>query len=142
MRVNASDQAEQLLMASSPGELMTAARSLREMALDVRRQLVHPFAPGTSLQLDPTVPEPELRRAELADLAVDVVTATDYLIRLLSGPAIMASRLVLADPAGLGGEGSSDEQAFDRQARRQLDARGAAVRLGTRLLSQLSQDVA
>lgn len=137
------DQAEQLLTASGTPEMMEAARSLRLIALSIRRLLMRPLATGTSLQMGPSVPDPELRRAELADLAVDVVTATDYLMRLLSGPAVTASRLVLAGRAGSGGgEGYSDEETFDLLTRRQLDARGTAVRLGMRLLSQLSSDVA
>jgi len=93
--------------------------------------------------MGPSIPDPELRRAQLADLAVDVVTAADYLMRLLSSPSVTASRLALAGRAGLGGgEGYSDEETFDLLTRRQLDARGAAVRLGMRLLSQLRSDVA
>lgn len=136
------DQAERLLTASSTLEMLEAARSLRLAALSIRRLLVRPFTTGTSLQVGPSVPAPELRRAELADLAVDVVTATDYLMRLLSSPAVTASRLSLADRARLGGEGYPDEETFDMLTRRQLDARGTAVRLGMRLLSQLGSDVA
>jgi hypothetical protein len=141
MRAGVSDQAEQLLTASSPAELIEAARGLREMALSIRRQLMYPFATGTSLQLDPSVPEPEVRRAELADLAVDVITATDYLLRLLSSPTVMASQLTLADQAGSRSSSYSDMDASDLLARRQLDARGTVVRLGMRLLSQLNKDV-
>lgn len=137
------DQAEQLLTASGTPEMMEAARSLRLTALSIRRLLTHPHVTGTSLQMGPSIPDPELRRAQLADLAVDVVTAADYLMRLLSSPPVTASRLALAGRAGLGGgEGYSDEETFDLLTRRQLDARGAAVRLGMRLLSQLRSDVA
>jgi hypothetical protein len=142
MRADLGDQAEQLLAASSTPEMMKAATSLRETALSIRRLLTRPFATGMPPQMDPSVLEPELRRAELADLAVDVVTATDYLIRLLGSPAVTASRLSLADRADPGGEGYSDEETFDMLTRRQLDARGTAVRLGMRLLSQLNSDVA
>lgn len=137
------DQAEQLLTASGTLEMMEAARSLRLTALSIRRLLTDPPDVGTSLQMGPSVPDPEFRRVQLADLAVDVVTAIDYLMRLLSSPAVTASRLTLAGRAGLGGGGSySDEETFDLLTRRQLDARGAAVRLGMRLLSQLRSDVA
>lgn len=137
------DRAEELLTASGTPEMMEAARSLRLTALSVRRLLMRPLVTGTSLQMGPSVPDPELRRAELADLAVDVVTAADYLMRLLGSPAVTASRLTLASQARPGGvAGYSDEDSFDLLIRRQLDARGTAVRLGMRLLSQLRSDVA
>lgn len=143
MTAHLGDQADQLLTASDTPEMMEAARSLRLTALSIRRLLMRPLVTGTSLQMGPSAPDPELRRAVLADLAVDVVTATDYLMRLLSSPAVTASRLALASQAGPGGgEGNSDEETFDLLTRRQLDARGTAVRLGMRLLSQLSSDVA
>jgi hypothetical protein len=143
MTAHLGDEAEQLLIASGTPEMMEAARSLRLTALSTRRLLMRPLVTGTSLQMGPSVPDPELRRAELADLAVDVVTAADYLMRLLSSPAVAASRLALAGrPGPGGGEGYSDEETFDLLTRRQLDARGAAVRLGMRLLSQLHSDVA
>ena len=46
------------------------------------RLLMRPAIADTFLQLAPSVPNPELRRMELADLATDVVTATDYLLSL------------------------------------------------------------
>lgn len=143
MTAHLSDQAERLLTTVGTPEMMEAAGGLRLTALSIRRLLMRPLATNTSLQMGPSVPDPELRRAELADLAVDVVTATDYLIRLLSSPAVTASRLTLASQATLGhGEGYSGELIVDMLTRRQLDARGTAVRLGMRLLSQLSSDVA
>ena len=143
MTTHLGDQAEQLLTAGGTPEMMEAARSLRLTALSIRRLLMRPLISGTSLQMGPSVPDPELRRAELADLAVDVVTAADYLMRLLSSPAVTASRLTLASQATPGSDkGYSDEETFDMLTRRQLDARGTAVRLGMRLLSQLSSDVA
>ena len=137
------DQAEQLLTASGTPEMREAAKGLRLTALSIRRQLTRPLLAGTSLQMDPSVPDPELRRAELADLAVDVVTAADYLMGLLTSPAVMTSRLVLASQARPGrSAGYSDLETLDLLTRRQLDARGTAVRLGMRLLSQLRSDVA
>lgn len=47
-------------------------------------------------------------------------------------------------PRGWAGRGAdhAEEETLDRLARRRLDARGTAVRLGMRLLSELRSDVA
>jgi hypothetical protein len=124
MTAQLGDQAEELLTASGAPEMMEAARSLRLTALSIRRLLMRPLVMGTSPQMVASVLDPELRRAELADLTVDVVTAADYLMRLLSSPGVTASRLTLASHAGPGGvAGYSDEDTFDMLTRRQLDAR-------------------
>lgn len=137
------NQAERLLAASSTPEMIEAANGLRRAALSMQRLLMQPVFMQTSIQMDPSVADPELRRTELADLAVDVVTASDYLLRLLMEPSVVTPRLVLAEEgeASHGGR-LSGEDAFDRLTRRRLDARGAAVRLGMRLISGVHSDVA
>jgi hypothetical protein len=142
-QLHLGDQAEQLLTADGTPEMIEAAKNLRLIALSIRRLLMRPLLTDTSLQMDPSIPDPEFRRAELADLAVDVVTATDYLLRLLIVPTVTTPRLILADDAGVGlSAHSSGAEAFDALIRRRLDARGSAVRLGMRLLSGLHSDVA
>ena len=79
---------------------------------------------------------------ELTDLAVDVVTAVDYLVSLLGTSAANSSPLILADETYVGSRhGLSDDSAYDRLVRRRLDARGTAVRLGIRLLGGLDCNV-
>jgi len=137
------DQAEELLAASSVPEMTEAARNLRMTALGVRRLLMRPLLSETFLQLDPSIPDPEWRRLELADLAVDVVTAADYLLSLLVAPSFASTSLVLATEAGTDrGHGPSDDEALDRLTRRRLDARSSAVRRAMRLLAGLRRDVA
>jgi hypothetical protein len=136
------DQAEALLAASSAPDMKAAAHRLRATALSVRRLLTGPLSRDALLALDPSVPDPELQQAELADLAVDVVTAVDYLLSLLDTSVKTSPHLVLASDAGSGRQrGSVGDDAFDWLIRKQLDARGAAVRLGTRLISGLLSDV-
>jgi hypothetical protein len=123
--------------------MQKAATELRRTALNIRRLLMRPVLTDKFLQLAPTVLDPEFRRMELADLAVDVVTATDYLLSLLGAPASLSSRLVLDSEAGSDrGHGTADIDALDRLNRRRLDARSTAVRLGMRLLGALRSDVA
>jgi hypothetical protein len=90
----------------------------------------------------PSLPDLELRRVELADLAVDVVGAPDYLLRLLAGQPAMTSRLALAGDASHDcGRAYADEEIADRLIRRRLDARGTAVIQGMRLVAGLRCDV-
>lgn len=77
------DQAEALLGATTTDEMQTAARELRDTALGIRRLLMRPVLADAYIKLAPTVLDPERRRIELADLAVDVVTAADYLLSVL-----------------------------------------------------------
>jgi hypothetical protein len=145
-RINNSklaDEAGALLEASDVPNMQKAATELRRTALNIRRLLMRPVLTDKFLQLAPTVLDPEFRRMELADLAVDVVTATDYLLSLLGAPASLSSRLVLDAEAGSDrGHGTADIDALDRLNRRRLDARSTAVRLGMRLLGALRSDVA
>jgi hypothetical protein len=138
VRPHLGDQAEQLLTATDTAGMMEAAQALRLTALDMRQRLMRPLPKDISDQKDLSTPDPELRRTELADLAVDVVTAADYLLRLLAAPAVTTSRFTLAGEADAG---RFDEESFDRLTRRRLDARGTAVRLGMRLLAELRSDV-
>ena len=136
------DQAEALLAASSAPEMKQAARRLRTTALSMRRLLTSPLSADAMPALDPSMPDLELRRVELADLAVDVVTAVDYLLNLLDTSTTASPRLVLASEAGSGHRhGPLCNDTLDWLIRKQLDARGAAVRLGMRLISGLLSDV-
>lgn len=137
------DQAEALLAATSVCEMKEAAKRLRLTAAGMGRLLTRPSSRDTSLQFDPSILDPERRRMELADLAVDVVTAVDYLLSLLDTSVAVSSPLILASEVGsCCGRNMSDEGAFDRLTRRRLDARGTAVRLGMRLLGRLGCDLA
>jgi hypothetical protein len=136
------DQAEALLAASSVQGIKEAAHGLRMTALSMRRLLASPLSADTVPSFDPSMPDLELRRVELADLAVDVVTAVDYLLYLLNTPAAASPRLVLAGEAGSSRPlGRAGDDTFDWLIRKQLDARGTAVRLGMRLISGLLSDV-
>lgn len=140
-RQDLSDLAEQLLTATSTSEMIEATKGLRLIALSTRRELMGPLVKDISPRKDAPAADLEQWRAELADLAVDVVTATDYLLKLLITPAVTAPRLTLTNEAWSGhAAGYSDEEIFDQLTRRRLDARGTAVRLGTRLLSELRSD--
>lgn len=137
------DQADTLLEASDVPGMQRAAGDLRQTALNIRRLLMRPVLTNEFLRLAPTIMDPEIRRMELADLAVDVVTATDYLLSLLGAPASLSPRLTLDTDAGSDrGHGATDGDALDRLNRRRLDARSTAVRLGMRLLGALRSDVA
>lgn len=136
------DQAEALLAATTVQEMDEAAKILRKAAASVGRMLTRPLPSGTVLQFDPSLLDPGRRRMELTDLAVDVVTAVDYLVSLLGTSAANSSPLILADETYVGSRhGLSDDSAYDRLVRRRLDARGTAVRLGIRLLGGLDCDV-
>lgn len=137
------DQAEALLEARGVENMTIAANELRQTALNVRRLLMRPILAHTCIQLAPSVLDPEQRRMDLADLAVDVVTAVDYLLSLLDTSVIKSSKLVLESEAGSErGHGPSDGDDRDRLTRRRYDARSTAVRLGQRLLAGLRSDVA
>lgn len=136
------DQAETLLAARSEPDMKEAAHRLRAMALSVRRLLASPACRDALLAFDASVPDPELRHAEIADLAVDVVTAVDYLLNLLDTPVPSSPRLFLAgDGRSGGGRGPTGDDAFDWLTRKRLDARGTAVRVGARLIDGLLSDV-
>jgi hypothetical protein len=137
------NHADALITAKTVPEMRTAANDLRETALSARRLLMHPLLLAPFLQLDPSVMDPEKRRMELADLAVDVITAVDFLLVLLGDASAESPRLVLATESGSErGVSPSDDEASYRLTARQFDARSTAVRVGQRLLARLSSDVA
>ena len=137
------DQTEALLAAANVPEMIASAESLRQTAFSVRRLLMNPLLTDAYLQLAPSDPDPEHRRMELTDLAVEIVTATDHLLSLLGVTATPTPQLVLEREAGFDrAHGREDDDAFDRLTRRRLDARNIAVRLGMRLLHELGDGFA
>ena len=74
------------MSAESYTEMSTAAGELRTMALDTGVMLMDPQL-GTELGLQASVLDAERRRLEIADLAIDVVTAADYLLNLIRDPS-------------------------------------------------------
>jgi hypothetical protein len=133
------DQVENLSCSRTYAEIRTAARDLRNMGLDARRMLMDPQL-GTELALQLGI-DPERTRDELVNLAIDVVTATDYLLWLaddkplqgrtgLSAEKDLGAAALPSDPAGRSAED-------DLRYRRVLDARAVAVRLGGELLREL-----
>jgi hypothetical protein len=136
-------QDEELASAITVPETTKAAQNLRLTALSVRRLLMRPLLGEALLQFSPTVLDPERRRMELADLAVDVVTATNYLLTLLGEPTGTSSPFRLATEAGSErGQGPPNYEAVDWLTRRRLDAQSAAVRLAQQLLAALRSDIA
>jgi hypothetical protein len=115
-----------LLEAGDPEQMLQAAAGLRGTVLAVWRLMTHRHAARVLAVLleEPGLsgPDPARLAARQADKAVDVVTALDYLIILLRTPA-------------------DDEEALDLLTRRRLDARAAAVREGTWLLTMLPAGV-
>lgn len=133
------DQAEALLAATSAPEMKQAAHGLRALALSVRRQIASPRSEDALLGLNASVPDPEPGLAELADLAIDVVTAVDYLLSLLDA-STESRQLVLVGDTRPGYHPACDDTG-DWLTRKRLDARGATVRVGTRLVRGLLSDV-
>jgi hypothetical protein len=142
-----SDQIDDLIEASPPERMTEPAQRLRSTALSVRRLLMRPLLAETFLQLEKQLEvayeDPEWLRMQLANQAVNLVTALDYLLTLLFTPAITPSQLVLGgEPGSDRTQGRTDEEAYDWLTRRRLDARGTAVREGMRLLVMLRRDIA
>jgi hypothetical protein len=139
------DRADALLIASGPKQTLDAAKRLRETAISVRRLLLRPLLAGTFLQLqrelDVSFPDPDWLRMELADQAVDVVTAVDYLLFLLQTPPRSGQLFLGGEPGSDRAQGRTDEETLDWLTRRQLDARGTAVRQGQRLLTSLRRHI-
>jgi hypothetical protein len=136
MDCSVHDRTEELLAARGVREMNAAAAALRQSATEVNLMLMRPGPHGMVPQFDPAVSDPEQRRIELAELAVDVINAVDYLASLLDESSTKPLPLIL-DSAG----GNSHDYASDRLMLRRLDARGAAVRFGMRLASRLDSDV-
>ena len=142
-----SDQINDLVEASPPEQMTEPAQRLRRTALSVRRLLMRPLLAEMFLQLEKHLEleyeEPERLRLELANQAVNVVTALDYLLTLLFTPAITSSQLVLSgEPGSDRTQGRTDEEAHDWLTRRRFDARNTAVRESQRLLVMLRRDIA
>lgn len=142
-----SDQLEDLSSAFPPERITEPAQRLRSTALGVRRLLMRPLLAETFLQLErelgfPTE-EPEWLRLQLANQAMNVVTALDYLLTLMMTPDITPSQLSLGMELGSDrSQGRTDEEAHDWLTRRRLYARSTAVSEATRLLVMLRRDIA
>jgi hypothetical protein len=125
-----------LLRADTVPGMRTAARDLREATVGIWCILTHPVLSASFIQISPDVHDPEQRRRQLADLAVNAVTAVDYLLTFL------------ADPSGdteefkLGPDQVTDEGPAVRLIQRRLDARSTAVKVAVRFLDGLYRDVA
>lgn len=143
-RPELNDQVDKLHAARDYGHMRPAAENLRSVALDARRMLMDPQL-GDELALQLGTIDPERRRFELADLAINVVTATDYLLYLIDGRLLDSSEDFSAE-THLGGHATSrsnpsdDRDDEDLRYRRSLDSRAAVVRLGGRLLRALRSE--
>jgi hypothetical protein len=113
---------DDLLEAQGPAQMLAAATRLRVTVLGLRRLLAHPGAAQALAvlleQQGPSWLSPGQLAVRLADQAVNVITAVDYLTVLLGGLAV-------------------GEDELDQLTRQRLDARAIAVRQGTRLLAML-----
>jgi hypothetical protein len=113
---------DDLLEAQGPAQMLAAAARLRRTVVGLRRLLAHPRAAQALAvlleQQDTPWLHPGQLAARLADQAVNVITALDYLTALLR-------RLTIG------------EEEADRLTRQRLDARAIAVRQGTLLLAML-----
>lgn len=139
-----SDQVDALISAGTYLDMRSAAGDLRRVALDARRMLMDPQL-GTELGLQASALDAERRRLELADLAIDVVTAADYLLNLIREPSAAEGPRYSAEHDHGDSQRSrqSDDQDWDDlRYRRALDARATLVRLGGRLLHILRRDSA
>jgi hypothetical protein len=137
------DQVEELHMAQDYESMQQAAAKLRDIGLHARRMLMDPQL-GGELALQLGTIDPERRRLELADLAIDVVSATDYLLSLAREP-VRDSRRSFSIERDIGAPASSvvspeSPSDHDLRYRRALDSRAAAVRLGGRLLRGLRRE--
>jgi len=125
-----------LLKAETVPEVREAARDLREAAIGIWRLLAHPVLADSFIHISPAVQDPDQRRQQLADLAVNVVTAVDYLLNFLP-----ASSDELEDFKLIPDHVPDDGPAV-RLIQRRLDARATAVKVGGRFLDGLRRDVA
>jgi hypothetical protein len=136
-RAELSGHVQALLEATGVPEMAEAARWLRTDAARVVRLLTR-AQPLAGLKPAPSVTDPAERQAELAGLAVGLTNAVDYLLNLLDSSASASAPFILADDTGWSLEGSRADGARDRLTRLRLDARGAAVRQGMRLLGSIT----
>jgi hypothetical protein len=138
------DQVGQLHSARTYEQMRPAAENLRGIGLDARRMLMDPQL-GNELALQLGTIDPERRRFELADLAIDVVTAADYLLHLVderssSSQQKFSAERDLGTNAPSNPDLSGNNADGDLRYRRVLDSRAAAVRLGGRLLRVLRSE--
>lgn len=139
--IELEDRIDVLLATSSAPDMDVAAREIRLTALEVRRLLMRAPLSAPLFKLRASVPDQRQLRVELADLAVDIVAAVDYLLSLLTASATRSVQFILGDEAGPNlGHSSSNDAAIDRLIRRRLDARGGVVRLVMRLVAGLRAD--
>lgn len=124
-----------LLKAETIPDMRKAARDLREAAIGIWLLLTQPVLAASFIQISPTVNDPEQRRRQLADLAVNVVTAIDYLLNFLPDSSDETEFNVEPDHA-------ADDGPSVRLVQRRLDARATAVKVGGRFLDGLRRDVA
>lgn len=135
------NEADELLAASNPAEMELVARKVKLTALDIRRMLMDPSPMAGAAQSTRSSADRELRRMEVADLAVNVVAAVNYLLSILTASANRFPQLTLASNTSSSyGQDSFADAAFDQQIRQRLDARGTAVRLIMRLFAALRSD--
>jgi hypothetical protein len=124
---------DRLLSATGPAEMTRAAQDLLEAALSAWRVLT---GPPSGIVPDPAIPDPDRWRDQLAAMALNAVTATDYLLVLLS-TAAPARRWRFPWRPAAARQAGTDTEASNRLARHRLDARAEAVRQGARLGSAL-----
>jgi hypothetical protein len=125
-----------LLEAETVPEVRKAARDLREAAIGIWRLLTQPVLADSFIQISPAVQDPERRRRQLADLAVNVVTAVDYLLNFLPASSDEPEDFELRP------DHVPDDGPAVRLIQRRLDARATAVKVGGRFLDGLRRDVA
>lgn len=143
-RPDPDEQVQELSSASDYEKMQPAAENLRGIGLDARRMLMDPQL-GNELALQLGTIDPERRRFELADLAIDVVTATDYLLYLIAGRSPSSHRRFSAEadlgvPTAIRSSPPDSNADEDLRYRRVLDSRATAVRLGGRLLRALRSE--
>lgn len=79
-RPELGDYVPALASANDVDQLRRTASGLRSTTLSLRSMLTDPLLGARVIAVGGTVFDPEGRRLELADLAVDVLTAVDYLL--------------------------------------------------------------
>jgi len=136
-RADLSGHVEAMLEATGVLEMGEAARRLRADAACIIRLLTR-ARPLAGLKAAPSGTDLHQQQEELTVLAVGLTTAVDYLLNLLDSSASASSPFVLADDTSWSLEGSRADGARDRLMRLRLDARGAAVRQGMRLLGSIA----
>jgi hypothetical protein len=122
-------QVTALLEAIGADGMLTAARELRGTTMGAYRALSSSGLPPVNEGIDARIARVrrEVQAGRLADMALDVITALDYLLFLLAP---------VMPPERLAGDAAPDD---DLRARRQLDARAVVVRRCRRLLDMAAE---